>query len=121
MRPGGAGGFASGLVPVAPGQRLAVVVGVGGGAGRLSQALGAGGYRGGGIGQRKDRGGLARVSGGGGGLSGLFSGDPSQAGALLVAGGGGGAGWAWSEGDDWEHNGHGPGGAQRRGWSACRG
>jgi hypothetical protein len=68
---GGAGGFASGTIPVTPGETLYIVVGEGGE--HVTDGLSGAGK--------------------GGGLSGVFRGTPSQATALVVAGGGGGGGY----------------------------
>ncbi len=67
---GGAGGFASGIVPAVAGQTFTIAVGSGGGDWANGIFYGAGG----------------------GGYSGVFTASPSQATALIMAGGGGGAG-----------------------------
>jgi hypothetical protein len=82
----GAGGFASGVISVTPGETLVVKVGGGGGASGCDsyECGGGGGANGGGFGTSGDA-----PGGGGGGLSGIFSGSYTQANALLIAGGGG--------------------------------
>ncbi len=67
---GGAGGYATGSLPVMPGQTLTIVVGQGGAQVAMPSKAGAGG-----------------------GYSGVFIGAVSQANAKLIAGGGGGGGF----------------------------
>ena len=90
--PGGAGGYAEGLIAVTPGQTLTVQVG-GGGHGDCSNCLSpgnVGGWPGGGTSTF-----ASSITGGaGGGYSGIFSGTPAQATALIIAGAGGGGGAA---------------------------
>jgi hypothetical protein len=108
---GGAGGFATGVVAVTPGEVLTVVVGSAGAAGR-SGSGGAGGVPGGG------RGGLggSQGGGGGGGLSGVFRGTIAQAGALVLAGAGAGSG-----GSNSSATGAGGGLVGQAGWSCTGG
>lgn len=89
--PGGNGGIESGLLSVAPGETLTVVVGRGGGSGSLSAdqpdegGIGGAGFGDGGNGGNAPQG--HPSAGGGGGGSAILTGTEP----LVVAGGGGGA------------------------------
>lgn len=97
--PGGAGGHSRGVIPVAAGETLTIIVGSGGIAipGTASSFGGGGGNL-----NTTDQ----TYGGQGGGLSGIFRGGFTQGGALLVAGGGGGGGSSRA----WIGNGGGAGG-----------
>lgn len=85
---GGAGGFATGIITVTPGDTLYIAVGGGGlPSNGASGTGGLGGWPNAGFGTRGDASG-----GGGGGYSGIFSGSATlqQINSLLIAGGGGG-------------------------------
>lgn len=83
--PGGAGGHSRGIIPVAAGETLTIIVGSGGIAipGPNSSFGGGGGNL-----NTTDQ----TYSGQGGGLSGIFRGGYTHSGALMIAGGGGGGG-----------------------------
>jgi hypothetical protein len=97
--PGGAGGFSHGIIPVAAGESLVIIVGSGG-IGIPGPVTSFGG--GGGNANTSDQ----SYSGQGGGLSGIFRGSFAQASALMIAGGGGGGGSSRT----WIGNGGGAGG-----------
>lgn len=94
--PGGLGGVRSGTIPVAPGQRLYVEVG---GVGHTPEwgDAGAGGFNGGGLGERATS---LSAGGGGGGASDVRAirrGTPASADSrFIIAAGGGGGGGGWS-------------------------
>ncbi len=103
---GGAGGYATAVIAVSPGETLRVIVGAAGvdGSGGVPGAGGSpGGARGGTGGSQS--------GGGGGGYSGVFRGAASQANALVIAGGGAGSG-----GDRTAESGAGGGTTGEAGW-----
>jgi hypothetical protein len=97
--PGGGGGHSRGVIPVAAGETLTVIVGSGGVQipGPVTSFGGGGGNL-----NTTDQ----TYGGQGGGLSGIFRGSYTQSGALIVAGGGGGGGSSRT----WIGNGGGAGG-----------